>query len=77
MQRVEQRRMSAGLAKKASNPAARAATLSCLLLEACEPIEVRGQVRWQNFDGDVTLQPRIARAIHLPIPPAPMAATIS
>jgi hypothetical protein len=46
-------------------------------LEAREAVGVMGERVGENLDGNVPVEPRIARAKDSPIPPAPIAATIS
>jgi hypothetical protein len=48
-----------------------------LLLKAPQAIGVARECRRQDFDRDVAIQSRIARAIDLAMPPAPRSAAIS
>lgn len=36
----------------------------CSLLEAVHAVGIGGDRRWEDFDGDRTVQPRVTRAIH-------------
>ena len=48
-----------------------------LPLEALTHLGVRGQMRWEDFDRDGPVQPRVLRPIDLPHSPAPSGARIS
>ena len=45
-----------------------------LALEARAPVDVSGEGGRQDFDGDVAIEPRVARAVDRPIPPSPILA---
>lgn len=48
-----------------------------LALEAGEALRIVGEGLRQDLDGDLALQPRVAGAVDLAIPPAPSIAVIS
>ena len=48
-----------------------------LALEARERVGVRGQLRGEDLDGDLAVELRVARAVDLAHPPAPIGARIS
>jgi len=44
---------------------------ACLALEAHQTVGIVGERLWQDLQRHVAVEPRIARAIHLAIPPSP------